>query len=62
MGWRNQASVFVGRFPEVRDKSEDFRWDPVDWRKAVPPGPNQAEDLECVLLENVELEAKDENA
>ena len=52
----------MGHFPEVRDESEDFGWDPVDWREAVPPGPDQAEDLENVLLESIELETKNENA
>ena len=46
--------------PEVRNESEDFRWDLVDWCEAVSPGSNQAEDLENVLLESVELKTKNE--
>jgi len=42
------------RVPIVRNESEDFRRDPVDWCDRVPPGPNQAEDLESILFESVE--------
>jgi hypothetical protein len=41
--------------PKVRNGCEDFGRDPVDWCGPVPPEPNQAEDLESFLLENVEL-------
>ena len=47
--------------PEVRNESEDFGWDPVDWRESVPPGQNQAEDLENVLFETVELKMEHKN-
>jgi len=47
----------VVRVEMVRNESEDLRRDLVDWRDAVPPGPNQVEDLERVLLENIELDA-----
>jgi len=42
--------------PKVRNESEDFGRDLVDWCDRVSPEPNQVEDLESVLLENVELE------
>jgi len=42
--------------PKVRDESEDFEREPVDWRNPISPGPNQVEDLESVLLENIKLE------
>jgi len=41
--------------PKVRKESKNLGRDPVDRRDAVLPGPNQFEDLESVLLENVEL-------
>jgi hypothetical protein len=58
MGKRNQVSVSAATvfIPKVRDESEDFGRDPVDWRDTVPPEPNKVEDLKRVLLENVELE------
>ena len=62
MSQRNQVLVFAGRLPGVRNKSEDFGWDLVDWCKAVLPIPNQAEDLEGVLFESVDLRTKNENA
>jgi hypothetical protein len=34
---------------------EDSQRDPVDRGKAVPPGPNETEDLESVLLEDPNL-------
>ena len=43
------------RVPEVRNKGEDFGWDPVNWAESVFQGPDQAEDLDSVLLENIEL-------
>jgi hypothetical protein len=41
--------------PEVRNESENFGRDPVDWGEPVPPGSNQTEDLESVPLENIDL-------
>ena len=57
MGECNQVSisVVVVLIPEVRNEGEDFWRDPVDWREPIPTGPNQVEDLESILLENVEL-------
>jgi hypothetical protein len=49
------AAVVAVFIPKVRDESEDFGRDPVDWCNLVPPEPNQVEDLESVFLENVEL-------
>jgi hypothetical protein len=49
------VSVVVALVPKVRNESEDFGRDPVDWCYPVPPGPNQVEDLESILLENVKL-------
>jgi len=43
------------RTPKVRDEGEDFGRDSVDWCGCVPPRPDEVEDLENVLLENVEL-------
>jgi len=40
---------------KVRDESEDFGRDTVDWRKPVPQGFYEPEDLYCVLLEIIDL-------
>ena len=42
--------------PKVRDDSEDFGRDPVDWGKPVLQGPGPAEDLERVQVEKINLE------
>jgi len=55
MGQRDHIFVPVVRIPEVWDESEDFGRDAVDRSELVPPGPDQAEDFESVLLEDVEL-------
>jgi len=47
--------VSVARIPKVWNEGEDFGRDLVDRREQIPPNANQAEDLESVLLENVEL-------
>ena len=47
--------VCVLRIPKIRKESEEFWREAVDWCEAVDPGPNQAEDLESVLLQNVDL-------
>ena len=53
---RDHISVPIVVFvPKVWKESEDLGRDPVDGSDAVLPGPNQFEDLESVLLENVEL-------
>ena len=41
--------------PEVWDQTEDLGGDSVDWGKLVPPGSNQAEDLESTPLERIDL-------
>ena len=33
------------RIPKIRDESEDFGRDAVDWGDPVPPGSEQAEDF-----------------
>jgi hypothetical protein len=48
----------MGRVPEIRNESEDFWGDLVDPGEAVPPRLNQAENLEYVLLESVDLKTK----
>ena len=48
-------SVVIVLIPKVRNESEDFGRDPVDWCHPVSPEPNQVEDLKSFLLENVEL-------
>lgn len=55
MGQRDYILISVFRIPKVRDESEDFGGDPVDRCDHVFPGPDQAEDLGSVLLENVQL-------
>ena len=53
---RDHISVPIVVFvPKVWKESEDLWRDPVDRRDVVLPGPNQAEDLESVLLENIKL-------
>ena len=49
------VSTPVARTPEVRKESEEFRRESVDRRDRVPPRPDEVEDLESALLENVEL-------
>ena len=55
MGQWNRAYVFVRSSPVVWNESEDFRRDPVDWGELVLQGQNQADDLESILLEKVDL-------
>jgi len=55
VGQRDHVFVPVVRVPEVWDESEDFGRDTVDWGELVPPGPDQAEDFENILLKDVEL-------
>ena len=40
---------------KVRDESEDFGRNPADGRKPVLQGPDQAEDLQSVPLEIIDL-------
>ena len=47
--------VSVAHVPKVWNESEDFGRDLVDRREYVSPNANQAEDLEGVLFEGVEL-------
>ena len=56
MGQCNHVLISTLRIQEVRDETEDFWRDLVDWCESVPPGPNQAENLESISLENVDLE------
>ena len=44
--------------PEIWDESEDFARNLVDWSMSVPPRPDQAKDLESVLLKNLCLKEK----
>lgn len=55
MGQCDHVFNHVAHTPEVRNESEDFRGDPVDWGELIPPGPGQAEDLESILLKGAEL-------
>jgi len=56
VGQCDYVSVFIASFaPKVRKESEDFGRDLVDWCGRVPPGPNEAENLDCVLFKNIEL-------
>ena len=41
--------------PEVRNEAEDLGRDTVDRGEPVAPGPDQAEDIESVLVESVNL-------
>jgi hypothetical protein len=49
-------SGVVGIRKKVRNEGEDFGRDLVDRCNPVSPRPNQAEDLESLLFENIELE------
>ena len=55
MGQRDYVFISVPQIPEIRDEGEDFWRDPADRGEAVLPGPNETEDLESVLLENLNL-------
>jgi len=49
--------ISLARIPKVRNEGEDFRRDLVDLCELVLPNVrNQAEDLESISLENVDLE------
>ena len=56
MGECDQISISVAHVPTVRKESEDFGRDLVDRCDAVSPGPNEVEDFESILFENIELE------
>jgi len=51
----DDVSISPAQIPGTRDESEDFWRDPIDWGERVLQGPNQAEDLESVPLESVDL-------
>ena len=55
MGQCDNVLVSVARVPKVWNEGEDFGRDLVDRRENVSPDANQAEDLDSVLLEGVEL-------
>ena len=44
--------------PELGNENEDFGRDAVDWGKPIVPGPDQAEDLESVLLKSLDLRGR----
>ena len=56
MGQCDDILVSVVYVPEVRNEGKDFGGDLVDWCQPVCPDPNNAENLDSVLLEGVELE------
>ena len=56
MGQRDGVLISLARVPKVRNEGEDLRRDLVDWCEHVLPNANQAEDLESILLENIDLE------
>ena len=56
MGQRDDVLVSLVRITKVRNEREDFGRDLVDRCEFVLPNTNQAEDLESVLLEDVDLE------
>ena len=55
VGQRDEVSISPAQVPATRNESKDFWRDPIDWGERVLQGPNQAEDLERVPLENVDL-------
>jgi len=56
VGERDHVFISLVYIPGVRNESEDFWRDPVNWCDAVSPGPDETEDFEGVSLENIELE------
>jgi len=52
---RDQVFVVVGNVCVVRNESENFEGNPVDWGDPVLQRPNEAEDLESVPLETIDL-------
>jgi len=56
VGHCDQAFVVVANIRVVHNESEDFGRDLVDWGKPVLQRPNEAEDLESVPLETIDLE------
>ena len=55
MGYCDQVFISVAHTPEIGNEGEDFGRDPVDWGEPVLQEPNQAEDLESIQLEIVNL-------
>ena len=55
VGERYRGSVLDVLVQEVRDENEDLRRNAVDWGKPITPGLDQAEDLDSVLLESLNL-------
>ena len=55
VGEWNRALGFVARPPGVRDDREDLGRELVNWGEPVLQGPNETEDFESVLLENIDL-------
>ena len=56
MGQSNDGFLSSAPVPEVWNESEDLGGDAVDRGKPVSPGSNQADDLESILSERVDLE------
>ena len=59
-GWHraggcDQALISVARVQKVRNESENFGRDLVDWCDGISPGPTEVEDFESILFESVEL-------
>lgn len=55
MGQCDEAFVSVVHIPEIRNESENFGRDAVDWGEPVLQEPNQVEEIESVQLEIVDL-------
>jgi len=56
VGQRDHAPLSVVCIPKVREESEDFWRDSVDWCGSVPPGLYQLENLENTFLKDIKLE------
>jgi len=56
MGERDYVFVPIAVLaPKVRNETKDFRRDLANWCNPVPPGPNEVEDFESVLFNDIEL-------
>ena len=51
----NCSYVFVPYLPIVWNEGENFGRNLVDWSESILQGPNQAEDVEGILLKNINL-------
>jgi hypothetical protein len=58
VGQCNYVFISVVCIPEIQNDGKDFWRDLADRGESVLPGPNEMEDLESVLLEDLKLKKR----